>query len=151
MPTTPVSSRYDQREDDNAPWTIVSAKGNRRRDGHTVEAAINFHNPSVPPRACGAVAGPSGAAAADNATTAVAAHIELEHVRVSARWREQPSYLDLSTLVSTHVSGHTAVTRAVCLGSGSFGGPLDGGESIRRAHMQTEAFLVIVDLLGLYR
>lgn len=147
MPTEPDSTGGDQSELSGAPWVTVSAKGGRKRGRHAVDKAINFHA-SPGPQGRGLVGDPgppTGVALSDE--TSVPAYIEAEHARVVAWWRNQQSYSSLVDLIRSRAPSRAVVTRAVCLGAGSFGGPLDFGESIRRAHIQTEAFLSVVKVL----
>ncbi len=124
-------------EDDDAVWTVIPVRRSRRKGHGTATAAMNFDERPVPVSA--------------RSTATGILHIQQEHAQVVSRWREQPSHRDLHSLVSAQAPSHAPVTQAVCLGTGSFGGPLDAGEHVRRAHIQTEAFLLIVDLLGAYR
>lgn len=146
------ANQDDQSTENCKPWVTVSSKNSRRRGRHAKDAALTLHDsPSQLPNKhikddVGGLAGPNTSTASVPAATHT--HIEAEHSRVVARWREQSSYSGLVDLVRTRASSHASVTRAVCLGAGSFGGPLDFGESIRRAHLQTEAFLTVVKLLS---
>ena len=153
MPTAPDSTSGDRIAYGDAPWVTVPAKGGRRRGRHAVDRAINFHDPSEPPGGGPGKEpglGAASAAAAPDGDTSVPLYIEAEHARVVAWWRSQPSCISLGDLIQAHAPSHAVITRAVCLGAGSFGGPLDFGESIRRAHIQTEAFLAIIKVLGAY-
>ncbi|ERS95638.1 hypothetical protein HMPREF1624_08154 [Sporothrix schenckii ATCC 58251] len=148
MPEGP-SFTAGRNDPSDAPWVTVPAKGGRRRGRQAVERAINSHDPPEQPpgRSSGTIRDTS-MVTASGVDSGVPTHVRAEHERVAAWWREQPSCMNLRDLIETHSPSHAAVTRAVCLGAGSFGGPLDFGESIRRAHIQTEAFLLIVEELS---
>lgn len=80
--------------------------------------------------------------------TAAAAHlsvsdIQKDHDRFENQWRESTCLRRLNDLVTSN-SSKPKVTRAVCLGIGSFD-PEDGAWEVkRRAHVQLAAFLSIV-------
>ncbi|KJR86658.1 uncharacterized protein SPSK_02777 [Sporothrix schenckii 1099-18] len=150
MPEGP-SFTAGRNDPSDAPWVTVPAKGGRRRGRQAVERAINSHDPpEQPPGRSSGTTRDTSMVTASGVDSGVPTHVRAEHERVAAWWREQPSCMNLRDLIETHSPSHAAVTRAVCLGAGSFGGPLDFGESIRRAHIQTEAFLLIVEELSTY-
>lgn len=150
MPVAPGSSDGDAR--DNESWITVTAKRGRKRGHGAADRCVSFRGPSGSPDVETSNEPVSGAASTPvtGGDGNVPAYIESEHSRVVTWWRGQPSYASLGGLVQKHAPRHATVTRAVCLGAGSFGGPLDFGESIRRAHIQTEAFLLIVTTLSVF-
>lgn len=136
MTASPLAMAGGDSADSASQWTFVKARGSRR----SRSAALDFHQPE-----------PLRSSAAGPASPADIEHVRNEHARVAAEFRAQPSWRRVEAWVATNASGHAAVSQAVCLGAGSFGSPLDGGEAVRRAHVQTAVFLSIVEILGVWR
>ena len=149
----PGSPEGGTTKDDSAPWVFVTSKKNRRGGRRKAPDPFMFHaSPAVAPPGITAAVSSNCKAPSEHSRSGsilkAASHIQADYARVTTWWREQPSYQRLKTLISDQAPAHTTVTQALCLGAGSYGGPLDGGEAFRRAHLQTAAFLLIVDLLG---
>lgn len=148
MPGLPDSSLAG---DEDAPWVFVTSKKKKRGGRRNAPNPLTFHTTSPggapAPLACKAPPNISVESGSVVSLSVALSHIQADHARITAWWREQPSYQQLMTLVSGRTLDHAAVTKAICLGAGSFGGPLDGGEAFRRAHLQTAAFLDMVDQL----
>jgi hypothetical protein len=80
------------------------------------------------------------------------ASIATDHEKLCSRWRNSPSYSELRTLITDNAAKHATIKTAICLGPGS----LDvrdlssrHGRSSHDAHVQLEAFRVVVEILGL--
>ncbi len=74
--------------------------------------------------------------------------IRRHHEAIRAEWLASECCQALNKLVANHTEAHRTVTRAICLGPGSFD-PATGSWAARRAaHMQVEAFRSLVAALG---
>ncbi|TGJ79246.1 hypothetical protein E0Z10_g9510 [Xylaria hypoxylon] len=74
--------------------------------------------------------------------------VKQDHDRLAGQWKSSPSYGQLQELLSSHtaiISG--SVTKAICLGLGTFDPPDGAWEQKRKAHIQLAAFLAIVEHL----
>ncbi|CAK7228232.1 hypothetical protein SEUCBS140593_006844, partial [Sporothrix eucalyptigena] len=111
MPSDPSHNGQD-----SVPWITVSTKNSRRRGRHPVDVAVSFHSRPPPTSAAhpGALpgAGAESAATLSATATGTCAHIEAEHARVVARWRDQPSFSRLVDLIQAQASSHAPVTQA---------------------------------------
>lgn len=116
-------------------WTVVKAK--KKSSRRSARSGLDFHQSApLQPKVSGL------------ATPTAVAHIRSEYERITAQINEQNLYSPIREWIVASAPRHTPVSRAICLGAGSFGGPLDGGEAIRRAHVQTCVFLAIVEILS---
>ncbi len=113
-------------DSDDAPWIFVSERGRRR-----------------PPRVPGDPCTPPQ-------PTLTSRQIAAQHAPIRARWRAQPSFQHLMDLVRANAATHAPITRAVCLGTGSFDPAVEASirDRINQAHVQTDAFLAMVDVLS---
>ncbi|OAA61905.1 hypothetical protein SPI_04764 [Niveomyces insectorum RCEF 264] len=147
-PTSPASldAVRNGGDEEDTPWTFVAGRKGRRKGRCAVDTALRFHAHAAGSQPGQRKAAAPAAPAADTIQQSVE-HIRTDHARIAAKWRGQPSCRRLEERIAAAARLHATVTQAVCLGAGSFGGPLDGGEHVRRAHVQTAAFLLIVDML----
>lgn len=75
--------------------------------------------------------------------------IAARHERVRSHWRSKPSFRHIVHVVETFAATHAPVTRAICLGNGSFDtADVAVRRNNSRPHVQTEAFLTLVKLLS---
>jgi hypothetical protein len=132
---------------DAQSWTKVTTKS-RRRGRNTMPAP--------------APASPSSSASrlVDDGNHIHKSPEELasEYHRIRTQWNASEPGARLRKLLAESISRHesvsgsvsesTSVSRAVCLGIGSFDPPDGAWEPKRRAFVQLVAFLVIVDALG---
>lgn len=70
------------------------------------------------------------------------------HEGIRTEWRASECCKKLEALVADHHATQQSITRAICLGPGSFD-PANGSWAARRAaHVQVEAFQTLVRALG---
>lgn len=131
MPPHPPSPAVERPASETPEqWTYVRrkrAKGTRR----------NLDNRgAVPPAPRPSLRSPSAIAA--------------EYHRIRSAWAAPPSpcCLALAALAAKSAQCCGPVSRAVCLGIGTFDPPDGGWEAKRRTYLQLIAFLVMVDELG---
>lgn len=74
--------------------------------------------------------------------------IEADHERACRAWRDSPAAEKLQSIISDNVAHHAAIETAVCLGVGSFDPGPERWNWQRCAHVQLEAFLMMVKVLG---
>ncbi|KAJ9131748.1 hypothetical protein NKR23_g11582 [Pleurostoma richardsiae] len=74
--------------------------------------------------------------------------IHADHARLCARWRASDSYAHLLDFLRDAGPRRGRVTRAICLGLGSFDPENGSWDAKRRAHTQLDAFLAMVKLLS---
>ncbi|KAI2627194.1 hypothetical protein GGS21DRAFT_528987 [Xylaria nigripes] len=73
--------------------------------------------------------------------------VKQDHDRFSIHWKSSSSCIRLQELLSSHATGIQNITRAICLGLGTFDPPDGAWEQKRKAHIQLAAFLTIVEHL----
>lgn len=74
--------------------------------------------------------------------------VRADHERACKAWRESHAAEKLQTIISDNVAHHAAIETAVCLGLGSFDPGPERSNWQRCAHVQLEAFLMAVKVLG---
>jgi hypothetical protein len=74
--------------------------------------------------------------------------MEADHERACKAWRDSPAAGELRSVISDNAAHHAAIDTAVCLGVGSFDPGPERSNWQRCAHVQLEAFLMIVRILG---
>ena len=120
-------------------WTKVHRKS-RRKNPSQIKSAHPQPQPPAPR---------SGPGPDSTAARLTVSEIRRDHERYMAQWRESSCRRRLVDLLLSSPTTKTSaqpprITRAVCLGIGSFD-PEDGGWEVkRRAHVQLAAFLTIV-------
>ena len=75
--------------------------------------------------------------------------LETEYQRARAQYEEERACKTLKRLVEDNE--FPAVSKAVCLGIGTFDPPDGGWDTKRRTYIQLSAFVVLVQSLGSYR
>jgi len=141
QPAGPVRETHEEASDGDGPWTFVKSKSGRR-GGKNRQPTTTTMTTAVPP-----TSRPEPPTAASLGLTRH--QIEAHHRQMQSQWRSQPSFDRLVAVLRSNAATHTPVTRAICLGNGSFD-PDDGVyDKIRRAHLQTDAFLAMVDTLSM--
>jgi len=121
------TSRRGEDEDDE--WTRVVRKGSGRANRWT--KIPTFLAPRPPSQGHLSV-------------EEIAAH----HDRVKSHWQTQAPFQHITDVVRENAATHEPITRAICLGNGSFDQDGSLGQSrLSRPHIQTAAFLTIVKLL----
>lgn len=81
------------------------------------------------------------------------ASIVADHEKLCSRWKNSPSYSDLRAIITDNAARHATIKTAICLGTGSFDARDHSsrhGRSSHDAHVQLEAFRVVVGVLGQY-
>ena len=120
--------RSKQGDQDEGQWTRVIRKGHGR--GRPAQLPDLLRQPQA------------------SSASLTVQQIEAEHTQICSQWRSRSSYRHLEELVRSQAAGHSPITQAICIGNGSFD-PHDGvRDKIRRAHVQTDAFLAIVNTLS---
>lgn len=127
----PEPQRGVQQDDEG--WTRVLAKS-RRRGGKPHPVPVDRHHgaeQSPQPRT-------ENLRSADD--------IASEYRRIRSQWETEDAAQALRRLVTDH--GPRGVSRAVCLGIGTFDPPDGGWDTKRRTYVQLIAFLLLVEALG---
>ena len=121
-----------QDQDEASSWTHVQPRS-RRRKPHQPEPLGQPENPPKPRE--------DGLRSVDE--------ISAEYRRTRQQFEESKSCSSLRELVRLNCSAVGAVSRAVCLGIGTFD-PADGGWTAKRkAFVQLIAFLIMVEEIGM--
>jgi hypothetical protein len=126
----PMTQRAHQGDDG---WTRVPAKS-RRRGGKAQATTANRHHGTVgvvPPRT-------ENLRSADD--------IASEYRRIRSQWETEDAAQALRCLVTDY--GPHEVSKAMCLGIGTFDPPDGGWDTKRRTYVQLIAFLLLVEALG---
>jgi hypothetical protein len=71
------------------------------------------------------------------------------HDRIVTPWRDSECCQELRSLISSNCQSHARLTTAICLGTGSFDPVSENWTQIRTAHVQLEAFRVMVEALSM--
>jgi hypothetical protein len=127
-------------------WQVAGRRKNRPRRGHG-------RDPSKAMLTAAVLAAEAAEEGADsfggnpNPQLSVADMTD-DHERCCRVWRESPSSERLRTIFSDNVAEHVPIETAICLGLGSFDPGPERSSWQRAAHIQFEAFLVIVRILG---
>lgn len=126
---------------DDEGWQVIEPKG---RNGHRKLAALIARE---------AVHTQTGAGLSSSQPTPVldVAIIAADHEKLCKQWRDSAGHATLRSLVSDNAAAHATVKTAVCLGTGSFDVGKHSsrhGRAMHDAHVQLEAFLVVVGVLG---
>lgn len=77
--------------------------------------------------------------------------IAADHEKLCSRWRDSPAYYELCSIIAENAASHAPIKTAICLGIGSFDIRDQStrlGKASHDAHVQLEAFRVIVGILG---
>ncbi|OTA99617.1 hypothetical protein M426DRAFT_16292 [Hypoxylon sp. CI-4A] len=121
-----------QTADPQEQWTTVRRKGRRPPKSHQHAAAPN--TPTVTP------------GSGDRLSSLSISDIQRKHQRTMDQWKPSVCCHQLKEIITSQHHSPT-VTRAICLGLGSFD-PEDGSwKGKRRAHVQLAAFLTMVEQL----
>ena len=132
------SARQDMRksvlpqDEDIGGWTYVSAKTRRRGGGKS--------RPSAPSLLSG-----SGQSVARGESLRPAGDIADEYRRIRSQWETSVTAQTLQHIVADHTP--TSVSRAICLGIGTFDPPDGGWDTKRRTFVQLIVFLLLVESL----
>ncbi|KAH9905476.1 hypothetical protein F4778DRAFT_779812 [Xylariomycetidae sp. FL2044] len=116
-------------DDDTNGWIHVRGKGRRTQNrNHPKLHPANTPNSQIRP----------------DSSLLTVADVAKEHTRIVDQWKTSTCFRQLKDLVTSEAKG-TLVTRALCLGLGTFD-PTDGAwQAKRKAHVQLAAFLCIVE------
>lgn len=118
-------------------WTHVKRKSRRKAPANRVNAAATSHQPadeSFTPRTTGTARPPEA--------------LRADHDRFYTQWLDSPAHEALVALVDRHAEKGLRVTKAVCLGIGTFD-PADGAwEAKRAAYVQLCALSTLTSQLG---
>lgn len=119
-----------QHPDDDG-WTHVKPKSNRGKR-RVDDTAVAVQEPSLPRT--------EGLRPPEE--------LDADYHKIRSQWEASPCDRHLRDIVATRALSSPSVTRAVCLGIGTFD-PADGAwEAKRRTYVQLIAFLVMIEEIG---
>lgn len=73
---------------------------------------------------------------------------QLDYNKIRAKWEQSTSCADLKGMISACRQSYLILSRALCLGIGTFDPPDGAWEAKDRAFVQLAAFLIMVEELG---
>ncbi|KAH8907650.1 hypothetical protein BR93DRAFT_967537 [Coniochaeta sp. PMI_546] len=123
---------------DGEEWQVVKPKG---RKGQQRLAAILTQE---------AVNAQTKAGSLPETSVLDVASITADHEKLCSRWKNSPSYSELRAIITDNAARHATIKTAICLGTGSFDvrdHSSRHGRSSHDAHVQLEAFRVVVGIL----